>query len=235
MKKSVLKLSAYKCAATDGVYRTIFTTKHGRKIFLLLEIDNSKCIIKECFYFDRNQNRIGKERYSSKPLKIRTFGCSLNDLLGVIEAELDKKFFGLEFISDETESLPTEKFIRAKSNEGFSKYNFLIFVGEGEKYNGLPMRLRTRLKNKIHRSIYVDLMYYRNGQGVVNQCFYYDRIYKRQGIKITPPQLISCFFPYTTEGILNLLNNEICCNFSHIIVTSGIDIDSNTTPLCGAI
>lgn len=26
---------------------------------------------------------------------------------------------------------------------------------------------------------------------------YYDREYRRQGIRIIPPMLISCFFPYT--------------------------------------
>ena len=69
----------------------------------------------------------------------------------------------------------------------------------------------------------------------MRQCHYYDRRYRREGRKVAPPQLISCFFPYTQEGILNLLNHEICCDFTHIIVTSGIDLDSNTTPLCGAV
>lgn len=153
----------------------------------------------------------------------------------MIEEELDKKFYGVEYISDKTHDLSLERYIAAKSKESFIKYLFLIFVGESESYNGLPVRMRTRLKNQLHRSTYVDLAYYKNGQGVVNQCCYYDRRYKRQDIKITPPQLISCFFPYTNEGILNLLNHEICCNFTHIIVTSGIDIDFNTTPLCGAV
>ena len=52
---------------------------------------------------------------------------------------------------------------------------------------------------------------------------------------VTPPTLVSCFFPYTREGILALVNQEICCDFTHILVTDGIDLDSNTTPLCGAI
>ena len=34
---------------------------------------------------------------------------------------------------------------------------------------------------------------------------------------------------------INLLNNEICCNFTHMIITNGIDLDSNMTPLCGAV
>lgn len=231
MDKSILKLSAY----NNTTYRTTFTTKHGRKVFLSIIIINGHCTITDCFYFDRNQNRIGEERYSSKPLKLRTFECSVDKLLEVISEELDKKFFDVEFVEDQTETLSTEEFIKAKSSKSLSKYHFLVFVGEGESYNGLPTRLRTRLKNRLHRSIYVDLRYYKNGQGVVNECYYYDRIYKRQGIRITPPQLISCFFPYTEEGLLNLLNHEICCNFTHILITSGIDIDSNKTPLCGAI
>ena len=79
---------------------------------------------------------------------------------------------------------------------------------------------------------------FRIKSGVVKQCFYYDRSYLRSDIKVTPPSLISCFFPYTREGILNLVNNEICCNFTHIIITDGtegIDLDSNTTPICGSI
>ena len=50
-----------------------------------------------------------------------------------------------------------------------------------------------------------------------------------------PPMLISCFFPYTKKGILNLLDHEICSDFTHMLVTEGLDLDSNTVPLCGAI
>ena len=41
--------------------------------------------------------------------------------------------------------------------------------------------------------------------------------------------------PYTKAGILSLVNQELCCDFTHILVTEGIDLDSNITPLCGAI
>lgn len=235
MDKSILKLSPCINSASADSYRTTFTTRHGRKIYLSVSIHDRKCTITDCFYIDRNQRRTGKERYTAKPLKLSTFECSSDKLLWVIESELDKKFYGIEYIEDQTADLSAEEFIKAKSEEIFSKYRFLILIGKGEIINGLPAQLRTRLKNQLHRSIYVDLSYYKNGQGVINQCCYYDRRYKRQDVKITPPQLISCFFPYTNEGILNLINHEICCNFTHIIVTSGIDIDSNTTPLCGAV
>ena len=52
--------------------------------------------------------------------------------------------------------------------------------------------------------------------------------------KITPPQLPSCFSPYIHEEILNLFNYALCCDFTHIIVTAGIDISSNITLTCGA-
>ena len=131
--------------------------------------------------------------------------------------------------------LSLDEYLQVRAEGGHRKYRFLIMVGDGDSYNGLPMNLRTRLKTKLHRSVYVELAYYRDGKGVVQQCYYYDREYRRQGIKIMPPMLISCFFPYTKQGILNLLNHEICCDFTHMLVTEGLDLDSNTAPLCGAI
>lgn len=110
-------------------------------------------------------------------------------------------------------------------------------VGDDEIHNGLPIFLRTRLKNNLHRSIYIELAHYKDetGVGVVRQCYYFDRGYKRKNVKIIPPKLTSCFFPYTREGILNLINNEICCDFTHMLITDIIDLDSNTTPLCVAL
>ena len=202
---------------------------------LLLEVNDTDCIITDCFYIDRNQGRIGTERYISKPLKLQTLRFPIDDLLSVIETELDKKFYGIEFVRDDNADLTLDEYLQIKSDDSNNKYHFLIIIGDDDKYNGLPVRLRTRLKNRLHRSIYVELAYYKDGNGAIKQCHYYDRQYKRQGVIVTPPQLISCFFPYNHEGILNLFNHELCCDFTHIIVTSGIDLDSNTTPICGAL
>ncbi len=232
MQKSILKLEANNGAST---YRTIIKTCHGRMIFLSLAVNGSICTITDCFYTDRNQGRAGAARYSSKPKKLRTLQFPVENLLAVIETELDKKFYGVEFVETEQTNLSLDEYLDFKANGPNRKYRFLIMVGDGDSYNGLPTLLRTRLKTKLHRSVYVELAYYKDGKGVVKQCCYYDRQYQRQGVKVTPPMLISCFFPYTQEGILNLLNHEICCDFTHIIVTGGIDIDSNTTPLCGAV
>ena len=232
MQKSILELEATSDASSS---RTIFKTRHGRTLFLSLAVNGPICTITDCFYTDRNQGRTGAARYNSKPKKLRTLQFPAENLLAVIEAELDKKFYGVEFVETEQTNFSLDEYIDFKTSSSNRKYRFLIMVGDGSNYHGLPMRLRTRLKTKFHRSVYVELAYYRDGKGVVQQCYYYDREYRRQGVKITPPTLISYFFPYTREGILNLLNHEICCDFTHIIVTDGIDIDSNITPLCGAV
>lgn len=235
MERSILKLEEFTSNGLTNTFRTIIKTRHGRVMFLSLEVNDPDCMITNCFYTDRNQGRTGAERYSSKPLKLQTFQFPLDNLLSVIETELDRKFYGVEFVRTDNAGLSLDEYLQIKTDGANNRYRFLIMVGDGASYNGLPVRLQTRLKNKLHRSIYVDLEYYKESTGVINQCYYYDRQYKRQGIKVTPPQLLSCFFPYNREGILNLLNHELCCDFTHIIVTSGIDLYSNTTPLCGAL
>ena len=189
----------------------------------------------DCFYTDRNQGRGEAAHYSARPKKLRTLQFPAEDLSAILEAELDKKCYGVEFVETGQASLSLDEYLDAKDCSSNKKYRFLIMVGDGDSSNGLPIRLRTRLKNKLHRSVYVELAYYKDGKGVVNQCYYYDREYRRQDIKITPPMMISCFFPYTREGILSFLNHEICCDFTHMLVTEGLDLASNTTPLCGAV
>lgn len=235
MKKSILKLEAFTCNGYTNAFRTIFKTQHGRVLFLSLEIQDTDCNITDCFYIDRNQGKTGANRYSSKPLKLKTFQFQADILLSVIETELDKKFYGMEFIQSNHADLSLDQYLQLKSKTVPQKYHFLIMGGDGDIYNGLPIRLRTRLKNKLHRAIFVELAYYKNGNGIVKQCHYYDRKYKRRNVKVTPPQLTSCFFPYNHEGILNLLNHEICCDFTHMIIVDGIDLDSNTIPLCGSL
>ena len=148
---------------------------------------------------------------------------------------MDKQFYGMEFVETDQAGLSLDEYLQSWAESSHKKYRFLIMIGDGDSYNGLPMHLRTRLKTKLHRAVYVELAYYKDGKGVVSQCCYYDRKYRRQEVQITPPMLISCFFPYTKEGILDLLNHEICCDFTHMLVTEGLDLDSNTAPLCGAI
>lgn len=194
MQKSILKLEVSNNASK---YRTTIKTHHGRTLFLSLAVNGPIYTITDCFYTDRNQGRVGAVRYSSRPKKLRTLQFPAENLLTVIEAELDKKFYGVEFVEKEQTNLSLDEYIDFRASSSNRKYRFLIMVGDGGNYHGLPMRLRTRLKTKLHRSVYVELAYYKDGKGVVRQCCYYDRQYQRQGVKITPPTLISCFFLYT--------------------------------------
>lgn len=235
MKQSILKLETWTDGSSENKYRTIIKTRHGRTIFLSMEIKDGYCCITSCFYTDRNRHKTGADRYNSKPEKLKKMQFSMEEILSVIEAELDKKFYDVEFIQTAQSCLTLEEYLKFKFEDSHKKYSFLIMVGDGEVCNGLPKFLRTRLKNKLHWSIYIELAHYKDEMGVVKQCYYYDRGYKRKNVKIVPPTLTSCFFPYTREGILNLINYEICCDFTHMLITDSIDLDSNTTPLCGAL
>lgn len=160
MKQSVLNLEYYS-ASNNPVYRTIFSTKHSRKIFLELKTTDSLCTITDCFYIDRERGIAGTEHFRSVPLKLQTLTFPPDKLLEVIEEELDKKFYGVSFVQNETADLPLDEYIRTKQAAAESKYHFLVMIGEGETYNGLPLRLRTRLKNRYHRAVYVELAYYK--------------------------------------------------------------------------
>ena len=233
IKRSILKLEEATPLPNHGNrYRTVFKTRHGRTLYLALELSGGGCSVVECFYTDRGQG-CPKRLLEPKMLKTRRFPP--DKLLEVIASELDKTFYGVEYIQNDTAGLSLEEYLQRKADEANRKYRFLILVGEGECVDGLPIRLRTRLKNKMHRAIYLDLAYYKNGQGVVKQCSYYDRQYQHRAVPVTPPTLVSCFFPYAKEEILSLVNQEICCDFTHILVTEGINLDSNLVPLCGAI
>lgn len=69
-------------------------------------------------------------------------------------------------------------------------------------------------------------------------CFYIDRRHKRANsgrYTNKPLKLRTLSFPITE--LLSVIGKEICCDFTHMLVTdgTGIDIDANTTPLCGSL
>lgn len=136
-----------------------------------------------------------------------------------IEYELDRKYYGIVF-TDKFEDLNESEFISIQLNEINNKINFLIFIGEGKMIAGIPSVIKTRLKNKIHRSIYLE-MRYKNGKGVITDCHYSDRKYK-QRISVIPETLTTVFFDYNRQAILNIINSELNTAFTHIIfVTDG--------------
>lgn len=165
MQKSILRLESSDHNPT--VFRTFFKTRHGRSLYLSVKINGADCMITDCFYIDRNQGRKGAARYSARPKKLRTRIFPTDDLLKIIEAELDKHFYGVEFLTSVQAGLSLDEYLQHKADSAREKYRFLIMVGEGGNCNGLPVRLRTRLKTKLHRSVFVELAYYKDGKGVV--------------------------------------------------------------------
>lgn len=192
-------------------------------------MNNNSVHIKHCYYLDRVK---GRECYTA-PQKLTTLNFRYDEICNVISTELDKKYYGIE-ITDKFAYLSRNEFITIYLKLMRRKYNFLIFIGEGEPVNGVPYIIRTRLKNRIHRSIYIE-MQYRDGKGVITDCHYYDRKYKERS-KVIPETLTTVFFEYNRQAILNIINNELNVAFTDIIfVTDGsLDID-NKVALCGNI
>ena len=211
-------------------FRALFKTRHGRLIYLQLSVSGKRCNIIECYYIDRTKG--GK--YYAAPKKLVTRSFPYDRLLAVISTELDRTFYGIE-VDNSCRSLSTDDFIDYQLKSLRRKYNFLIFVAEGEAVNGIPSVLRTRFKNRIHRAIYLELRHYKDNMGVVADCQYYDRNYKARQ-SVTPEALSSVFFDYTRDGILSLVNSELNTDFSDIIFTDNSCVDlTNEIALCGNI
>lgn len=213
----------------NGNLHTIIKTKHSRIIYWELTRKNDQFIVKDCYYLDRIQS--GK--YYAVPRKQKTKVFHKNQLLEVVSSQLDRTYYGVEIASTLSE-LTTEEFISFKLNEFKRGYNFLIFVGEGFSVNGLPQILTTRLANRLHRKIYLRINYYKNGFGTV-EAYYYDRCYKSRS-RVIPQMLTTVFVEYKQGAIIELINRELNCDFTDMIITDkSIDVENNESALCGCI
>lgn len=236
MKKMNLELER----TVRGTYRCIFINNHGRLIYLELNPVGDNWEIIECFYTDRNRGKIGQERKKSVPLKqvTKTVKRDGDELLLMIARELDKLFFGIDFIeSPDTMHLNCEEYADLYDTVK-EKYYFLIFVGEGEVVcDKLTTSLKTRFKNKIHRSVYIELEYIGNGKGIVKECYFYDKAFEKKGRKVSPPKWRSMYIDYTREAIINLFNSELDGYFTDILVISDgtLDVKNKTVPVCGSL
>lgn len=219
MKKSLLTLN--KTGKND--WQTVIKNNHGRQVYLKMSITDNKFVeIVEVFYIDRPWKLESK----SVPLKLTTKSCKLGDLQDVLENEIDKKFYGIEFVNDGS-VLSTEEYIESFL-ETKRKYKFLILVESGNV-------LKTRLKNRTHREIYLEVN--RDvKKAVVAKCHYNDRVYKRDKSLITPAGLTSIYFDYSLEAILKIVNEELNCDFTDVIVTQDtFGFDKTKLPICGSI
>lgn len=150
----------------------------------------------------------------------------MHSLIDVFKNELDKTFFGIEF-SDTENHLSTEEYIKLKTQVK-TKYKFLILVNDNNTY-------KTRLKNRIHRSILLEIV--RNGnKGTIIDCHYSDRTYKRNNAYITPSGLTSITFDFSLYNILKIVNSELNCDFTDVIITQdSFGFNDSPLPICGSI
>lgn len=227
MKKQNLLLHRY-----PGGLRTVIKTRHGRSIYLSFRKEDGcdDCFTESCYYLDR----VTHDRYETTPKKFKTSIFSYGDLLSIIERNLDRKYYGVEITAD-LQTLSTEAFIEYHLNVMRRGYKFLIFVGEGAMIDGIPSIIKTRIKNKVHRTIYLEMHYIGDGKGLVDCCCYEDRIYQHKKY-VTPETLFTVHFTYTRQAVLNIINRELCADFTDIIfVTDGSLHLENKLPLCGSI
>lgn len=215
--------------AQGGRYRTVFKNRHGRIIYLELIKQDDYCSITDCYYLDRELEQ------THTPKKFKTSYCRFDNICEIISSELDKHFYGVE-INELFSDLTVDEFVSKKLNDMRNGYKFLIFVGSGITVNGIPTEITTRLKNRIHRSICLKLCHYKGELGIVSDCFYFDRTYKSKE-KVMPAALTSVFVKYQRDAIIDMVNSELNCDFTDIIFVTdnSIDIENNSTVLCGNI
>ncbi len=217
MEKGNLKLRRH----VDGTYQTLFKTRHGRKVYCKLQLMGEAVRIETCFYVDRPMQS-GKY---SVPQKWNAVSFPQTELLRMMERMLDGKFY--DVTTENTYLCSTEDYIKEMLGVK-TKYKFLILVRQGNV-------LKTRLKNRAHRGIYLEIQALTDGRGTIYAC-YYDRKYKRNGALITPQGLHTVFFEYSRENILKIVNEELNCDFTDVLITENIpDFAETDLPLCGAI
>ena len=239
-RDNMKKLNLIMEATSRGTYRSIFINNHGRLVYFEILGENDKWLVKDCFYVDRNRGASGEKRKQSVPLKQKTKVIKQDDesLILMLAKELDKLFFGVEFIENE-DTLNMDAYEYADYYDSQNeKYYFLIFQGFGDIVNDkLPTRLVTRLKNKLHRSVYVEIEYIGDNKGFIKECYYYDKAFAKKGRKVVPPRLHSVYVEYTREAIINLFVKELDCYFTDIIVVldGSLNLIDNLTPACGAL
>lgn len=218
MQKSILQLDKQQ----GYTYQTLFKNNHGRRIYLKLKLSDKEVSITDCFYTDRPEKNCTR----TVPLKFKTSRCTRENLLDVLANELDKHFFGIEF-SEIENNISAEEYIKLKISDKH-KYKFLILVNNANTY-------QTRLKNRIHRSIYLEISRSSNS-GVITDCHYYDRHYKRNNAYITPSGLTSITFEFSLDNILRIVNDELNCDFTDVIITKdSFGFDNTSLPICGSI
>ena len=193
-------------------------------------------------YVDEKMREISKFTASNKAGALATLACvNMADEVFSMREELDGLRQEKEQLENDAQHYmklwdeAKQNFIQYKLHEMRCGYKFLLFVGSGEAVNGLPVKLQTRLANRLHRRIYLEVNHHHDAVGIVSDCHYYDRTY-RQRTKVIPQMLTTVFVPFDSDSILQMVNRELDCDFTDLVVIDNtIDFEGNSYALCGNI
>ncbi len=192
-------------------YAAVFTTDHGRKVYLSLQRDNENYSVTECRYIDRTRHSV--------PHKLVTRRFPFHSLGNILQNELDKTAREIVFHS---ERISPQTLIH--ENAASHAPRILIFLREGDT-------LRTVFKNLFRRTIYLE-MTRRENKTVMSACYYTD---SRDGGNHRLPHSVVSFSCGTSLGeILAWVNEELEGGFTHILIAEENNIDLQM-PICGAI
>lgn len=196
----------------DNGYASVFTTDHGRKVFISIRQEDYGYVITDCRYLDRAGRAV--------PKKLRTKECHISDIDYVIEEELDKTFTLLDF-NDSVLVTTDEIIANAMSCQ---KPRPLIFLAEGDV-------IRTMFKNRCRRTIYLEIK--RQGDTAsIHSCYYTDE--RDGGRHRIPDSLVRFSCRNKLASILLLVNEELEGGFTNILITEEHNINLQQ-PICGAI
>lgn len=116
--------------------------------------------------------------------------------------------------------------------------NTLIFEGAGwagAEHNGVGnCRIRTRIRNKDGRLIYLEMGGGHVDYGRVDHCFYCDSKWdSRSSHSKDLAKFERAKFEYTKETILAFVNKNLNCTFDNMmVINDGIQVHNTKQPLC---
>ena len=229
MKKTTVffyPVQAKEQVLSEETFHTVLRTRHGRRIYLALELNEERdaYIVRECEYVDRARFVTPNKRI------IREIPEEL--LSQVLLAELDccvgKCYIGEESYRFGSPITKEQLLCRARWEE---RPYILLLLRTG---NGLY----TCFKNRHRRAISLHVQLGADGddkQAVIIDCRYCDERSKRASRMRTPHGLVTISFEYSLNTLLEIVNRELEGGFSGIATADDFQLPNLDRPFCGRI
>ena len=210
---------------TEGLFHTVLRTRHGRRVYLLLEQTKAgdAYTVRECEYVDRARFAV--------PHKLMTREIPERILSDVLRNELDccasECSIGNEVYRLGNAITKEELLAHARWEE---RLYLLIFLRIGDC-------LFTCFKNRHRRAISLWVKPGADGdeKAVITRCYYCDIRGTRADRPRTPHGLVTIAFDYNLNNLLEIVNRELEGGFSGIVTANDFEMPSIDHPFCGRI